>query len=68
MRTAATSARGSRGVAYALVVVAIAVALGLAVRFAPGFLAASTLPFLLVLLVCPIAMFFMMRSMNSRPR
>ena len=66
MKTSATSARGSRGTIY--VVVAIAIALALAVRFVPDLLTASALPILLVLLICPIAMFFMMRGMSGRPR
>ena len=68
MKTSAATARGSRGIVYAVTFVAIAIALVLAVRFVPAFSTASTIPFLLVLLVCPIAMFFMMRGMNSRPR
>ena len=68
MKTSATTARGSRGIVYALTFAAIAIALVLVVRFVPGFSTDSTIPFLLVLLICPIAMFFMMRGMNSSPR
>ena len=64
----ATSADRSRGIVYALAFVAIAVVVVISVRFMPGLATASSVPFLLVLLVCPIAMFFMMRGMNGRPR
>ena len=57
----------SRGIVYAGIVVAIVIAIALAIRSMPGLATASSLPFLLVLLVCPVAMFFMMRGMNSRP-
>jgi len=58
----------SRGIVYAGAFVAISIAIILSFRSMPGLVTASSLPFLLVLLVCPVAMFFMMRGMNSRPR
>ena len=53
---------------YVLVLVAIGVGVVLVARSTPSLLTASAIPFLALLLLCPIAMFFMMRGMNGRAR
>ena len=55
----------ARLVIYALILAAI-IAIGF--RFGPALTTAVPLPLLLLLLVCPIMMFFMMRGMSDKPR
>ncbi len=49
---------------YALIAAAIVV---LAFRFGPALTAGIGLPFLLLIIVCPLMMFFMMRGMSGKP-
>ena len=58
----------SRRIVYILLLAVIVAALALVFRFTPGLATASALPFLAIVLLCPIAMFFMMRNMNGPPR
>ena len=65
---ATPSSSTSRNVLYVLVIAAIAVVVALVARSTPGLVTVSAIPIVAVLLICPIAMFFMMRGMNGRPR
>ena len=67
MKAAPSTAR-ARPILYVLVLVAIGVGVVLIARSTPSLLTASAIPFLALLLLCPIAMFFMMRGMNGRAR
>ncbi len=49
---------------YTLIVAAIIV---VAFRFGPALTAAIGLPILLLIIVCPLMMFFMMRGMSGKP-
>ena len=65
---ATPSTTRARPILYVLVLVAIGVGVVLIARSTPSLLTASAIPFLALLLLCPIAMFFMMRGMNGRTR
>ena len=68
MKATPSTAR-TRPILSILVLVAIGVVVVvLAARSTPSLLTASAIPFLALLLLCPIAMFFMMRGMNGRAR
>lgn len=50
---------------YAAIVVAVVVA---GFRFGPMLTTALSIPYLLLILICPVMMFFMMRGMSKPPR
>ena len=62
---ATSSAARARPILSVLVLVAIGVIVILVARSTPTLLTASAIPFVALLLLCPIAMFFMMRGMNG---
>jgi len=67
MKATPSTAR-ARPILYVLVLVAIGIIVVMVVKSTPSLLTASAIPFLALLLLCPIAMFFMMRGMNGRAK
>jgi hypothetical protein len=67
MKATPSTAR-PRPIIYVLVLVAIGVIVVLVARSTPSLLTASQIPYLALFLLCPIAMFFMMRGMNGRAK
>ena len=65
---ATTKTALARPVLSIALLVVIGVVVVLVARSTPSLLTASAIPFLALLLLCPIAMFFMMRGMNGRAR